>query len=184
MQNSGTKLVILLVGGAILLGSVSWWYRYGAAHRASQFWGATASRLLAESEGLEGLRFDPLTGETVIGSGWASLGEATDLSKVRGQAHLRHALLSDRNYVWDQPIDLASQDWSWCFRFYEGPFEAFVLISDDLGAIGKFEPANNSVTGYSCAPLAASLDSYLGSLKLSQTADSATESPTASSAAE
>lgn len=176
--------MILLVGGALLLGTVSWWYRYGAAHRASQFWGATASRLLAESKGLEGVRIEPIDGKAVATGGWASLGEATDLSKVRGQAHLRHALLSDRNYVWSEPIDVESQQWSWCFRFFEGPFEALVLMSEDLRTIGKFEPTSGEITGYSCAPMAISLDSYLSSLKLSPSTESSEASSTASSAAE
>lgn len=166
MQDSGKKLVMVLVSGALLLGSVSWWYRYEAAHRASQFWGATASRLIAESEGLEGMTFEPMGSEALSSLDWGSLGEASDLSKVRGQAHLRHALLSDRNYVWDQPIDGEAQKWGWCFRFYEGQREVYVVLSEDLRMIGKYEPASSSVAGFSCEPMTASLQQYLNALEL------------------
>ena len=166
MHNSGTKLVLLLVCGALLLGSVSWWYRYEAAHRASQFWGAEASRLIAESEGLEGLTFEPMGGEALSTLGWGSPGESTDLSKVRGQAHLRHALLSDRNYLWSEPIDGEAQKWGWCFRFHEGQRVVYVVLSADLKAIGKYEPTSNSIAGFSCEPMTASLQQYLSALEL------------------
>lgn len=166
MQNSGTKIVLLLVCGALLLGSVSWWYRYAAAHRASQFWGAEASRLIAESEGLEAMVFEPIGSEALATLGWASLGEPSDLSKARGQAHLRHALLSDGNYLWDKAIDPGSQQWRWCFRFHENKRDAYVVISDDLKAIGKFEPTTKSVQGFLCEPMTDSLESYFSALKL------------------
>ena len=140
--------------------------------------------MIAESEGLEGVRIDAIDGENLTAGGWASLGKPTDLSKVRGQAHLRHALLSDRNYVWSEPIDAESQQWGWCFRFHEGPLEAFVLLSEDLRKLGKYETTSKAVSGYSCAPMAASLESYLGSLKLSSGTEPFQASSSASSAAE
>ncbi len=155
MQNSGTKLVIALVSLAFLLGITSWWYRYEAAHRASQFWGAEASRLIAESESLEAITQDSDGNEI-----------RTDLSKARGQAHLRHAFMSDRNFVWDKPVDAKAIEWKWQLRFYEGDGQAKVMLSEDLKVIGKCGPASDSTVGFSCEPMTASLVAYFEAVGL------------------
>lgn len=155
MQNSGTKLVLALVGVALALGVTSWWYRYEAAHRVSQFWGPEASRLIAESEGFEVVR---------QGSGKAEIHK--DLSHARGQAHLRHALMSDRNYVWDEPLEPSGIGWGWTLRFYEGEREALVKLSEDLQAIGKVDSTSDSVKALSCEPMTASLEQYFEALGL------------------
>jgi len=169
MQNSGTKLVLALVSLAFLLGVTSWWYRYEAAHRASQFWGAEASQLIAESESLEALTLHSDSGKGLAGqmsAGQMSAGKATDLSHARGQAHLRHAFLSDRNYVWDEPLDAASIEWRWCLRFSEGDGQALVMLSEDLKSIGKQGPTPDSIVGFSCEPMTASLVPYFEAVGL------------------
>ncbi len=164
MQNSGTKLVIALVTLAFLLGLVSWCFRYEAAHRASQFWGPEASPLIAESDGLEVIAHDTEGNET-----------RTDLSRARGQAHLRHAFLSDHNFVWDEPVDAKAIRWKWHLRFYhedghhgeghEGEQEGRVLLSDDLKAIGK-QQAAGTIVGFSCEPMTGSLVAYFEAVGL------------------
>ena len=174
MQQSGTKLVLVLVGLALLLGLVSWWYRYEEAHRASQFWGPEASRLIAESEGLELTTWDP--GPPVGFSNRPSRVQNAppqDLSQARGQVHLRHAFLSDHNYVWGDPLDTSMIDWRWTLRFYEGEKHVGVLLSKEMKAIGKYdltkEPTARGepvVVAYSCEPMSESLKQYFGALGL------------------
>lgn len=167
MQNSGTKLVISLGALALLLGAVSWWYRYEAAHRASQFWGPEVSRLIAESEGFEAQAWGPASGPDA--------GESTDLSHARGQAHLRHALMSDRNYVWSELPNPEEITWHWGLRFYEGDREATVWLSEDLAVIGRSNSETEAIVAYSCQPMTASLEQYfqeLGLVAKSETAAS------------
>lgn len=164
MQQSGTKLVIAIVGMAFLLGVISWWFRYEAAHRASQFWGPEASELIAESENLEIIDLGP-----DLGQGFAAqltAGVPTDFSRARGQAHLRHALMSDRNYVWDEPLDAAATQWRWGLRFHEGEREVLVLLSEDLEAVGKPDSSLEVFGAFSCEPMTASLKQYFSALGL------------------
>jgi len=163
MQNSGTKLVLALAGLALLLGATSWWYRYEAAHRASQFWGAEASRLIAESENLEAIHLVPHAAEPLLIQ--IQVAKPTDLSRARGQAHLRHAFLSDRNYVWDEPLDSLETQWRWCLRFFdengdEDGQQAHVLLSEDLRTIGKLDFVAKRMSAFSCEPMTASLKQY------------------------
>lgn len=155
MPQSGTKLVIALVGLALMLGAISWWYRYEAAHRASQFWGPAASRLIAESEGLE-----------VIALNSGEIEDRLDISKTRGQAHLRHALMSDRNYVWDEPLEIRDMEWRWTLRFHEGEQQALIKFTEDLKTVGRVDVANNTATTLACEPMAASLKQYFEAIGL------------------
>ncbi len=165
MQQSGTKLVIVIVSMAFLLGVTSWWFRFEAAHRASQFWGPEASRLIAESENLEIIDLGP-----DLGQGFAAqltAGVSTDLSRARGQAHLRHALMSDRNYVWDEPLDAAVTEWRWGLRFHEGERETLVLLAKNLKEVGKPVSSSEVIAAFSCEPMTASLEQYFDALGLS-----------------
>jgi len=155
MQNSGTQLVLALLGMALLLGVTSWWYRYETARQASQFWGPEASRLIAESEGLEAV--EQVSRDQQI---------RTDLSKARGQAHLRHAFMSDRNIVWDKPLEDKVIHWQWQLRFHEAGREAWVLLSDDLKAIGKRAAPAGAVLSFSCEPMTTSLAAYFQAVGL------------------
>ena len=173
MQNSGTKLVLALVGMALVLGVTSWWYRYEAAHRASQFWGPEASRLIAESEGFEVQEWGPVEHNNgqILEAG--VIGEKTDLSKARGQAHLRHAFLSDRNFLWSKPLDTAATNWKWHLRFHEGGRETWVMLSEDLESIGKSESGQVAEAAYSCEPMTKSLQQYFEALGLIEKPQSA-----------
>ncbi|MEM8947116.1 MAG: hypothetical protein AAGD11_18225 [Planctomycetota bacterium] len=164
MNQSGTKLVLVLIFAAVVLGGVSWWYRYEAAHRASQFWGSEASRLIAESEGFDAIVFQPCTEEELAGLGLDSIGRTIALHDARGQAHLRHAFLSDRNYLWDDPHDPESTRWRLCLRFSEGGSATHILLSDGFDSIAKYDPESRTVTGFSCVPMTLSLTQYFGPL--------------------
>jgi hypothetical protein len=171
MQNSGTKLVFGLLAVALALGIISWWYRYEAAHRASQFWGPEAARLIGESTGFEVFRTQPTPAQPVAVPSQRAAGmdrgtQAVDLSKARGQAHLRHALLSDRNYRWDQPVDAEAVDWQWTLRFYEGERQAIVKLTRDLRAVGKTNLAEETITAYGCEPMTSSIKQYFDALGL------------------
>lgn len=174
MQNSGTKLVLLLVTVAMLLGGVSWWYRYEAAHRASQFWGPEASRLIAESEAFDAIVFEACTQDGLAELGSPTFGRTIELHDVRGQAHLRHAILSDRNYLWKDPHDPATK-WRLCLRFGEVENQVYVLLSDEFKSIAKFDPSTKQVTGFSCVPMTVSLSQYFGGLN-DQAEDASTPS--------
>ncbi len=163
MQQSGTRLVVGLAIMALLAGGTSWWYRYEAAHRATQFWGAEASRLIAESEGFEVWYPWPDPSAHVFSALSATKKE---LSRARGQAHLRHALMSDRNYVWGASVDPATVEWGWQLHFYEEELHAWVLLSEDLKVVGKRDRSTGEVAAFSCEPMAASVRQYFEAVGL------------------
>ncbi len=175
MGRSGTKLVFILAGLALSAGVISWWYRYEAAHEATRYWGVEASRLISQPSEVEIYELILLGAESAAeeGTGVLDLGrkyraaEPRGLTNARGMVHLRHSLMSDRNYVWDDPVDPTEIDWRWCLRFYESQHEVRVVLAADFSAIGRVVAAAPSpVEAYSCRPLSESLRVYFAALSL------------------
>ena len=161
MARSGTKLVVVLTCLAIVAGITSWWYRYDAAHRATQFWGAAASTLIAHSDRVQVVELDAEAREVPCATDLsADVENSNDLSSARGISHLRHALLSDGNYLWDQSIDGTMIRWRWRVRFASADQFADLLFADDLSAIGRCESGEGRIAAVSCSPMTDSLRRY------------------------
>lgn len=171
---SGTKLVVLLMCLAVALGVYSWWNRYESAHRATQFWGPDNARLIVEDGEVEAmlLQFDPNGSEPAsletlpILPGYSVL-SSVDLSDARGMVHLRFALTSDSNYLWD--VQLANLvGWKWALRFAQEGREMTVLFTDDFETLGKLMSDSGNVELIACQPMAETLQEYFLSLGLTR----------------
>jgi len=172
MSQSGTKLVVALGGLALVLGVISWWYRFEAAHRATQYWGPQAAELIVEPGQVEAIALQPaikdqpkeddflpeLNGEYTIAS-------RHDLTDARGTVHLRHALTSDRNYIWDNSA-LARSPWRWALRFHDGGRQLVVLFTADLATLGHLPPNSETIEAISCVPMSETLQQYFAALGL------------------
>jgi hypothetical protein len=152
------------------LGAGSWWYRYQSAHRATQFWGPASAELIVEPGQVEALTLQHAA-QPQSGQGLPQLGNEyavtarQDLTKARGTVHLRHALASDSNYVWDQPAATPAK-WRWALRFHDADRELLVLFTSDLATLGKATADSPSVEAISCEPMAETLRQYFAALGL------------------
>jgi hypothetical protein len=89
VQNSGKLLILGIVALATLLAGAGWWFRYTATHRAAQFWGPKAVRLIRDAPQVQ---FMDLQSDVP--------GMQRDVSSAHGLTHLRNALLEDRSFDW------------------------------------------------------------------------------------
>jgi hypothetical protein len=175
MGQSGTKLVILLVGLALIAGATSWWYRYESAHQATTYWGNEAARLIAQPAEVEAFDLSLLGAESALPKGAEVLdlgrkyqaGEPRTLTNARGMVHLRNALMSDRSYEWGTAVDPVEVDWRWCLRFFESSGEVRIVLSADLATLGRVVAGGvPPVKALSCRPLTESLQFYFVDLGL------------------
>jgi hypothetical protein len=172
MNQSGTKLVVALASLALALGVTSWWYRYESAHRATQFWGSAVAELIVESGPVEAFTLQPAgEGEPPaedllpqLGGEYAVVARL-DLTKARGTVHLRHALTSDSNYVWNQAAATPAT-WRWALRFHDAERQVLVLFTADLATLGKSATGSPSVEAISCEPMAETLRQYFAAIGL------------------
>lgn len=168
---SGSKLVLGMVALALVLGLGSWWYRYEAAHRATQFWGTRAAGAIARPDQVIGMELaDPLPpgGEispekasTImrIGSEVYPVASKKDLVSARGIKHMDSLLLADHNFRWDRPV--VNQRWKWAMLFVNNAGTARVLFSDDLQSVGMLDLEGLQVKAVDCTPLKSALEEYL-----------------------
>jgi hypothetical protein len=171
MNPSGSKLVVALVSLAVALGVFSWWHRYESAHRTTQFWGPEAAELILEPGPVEALTLQPAaegelppTDLPLLLDGEYTVAASLDLTKARGTVHLRHALTSDSNYVWDQATT-TPDTWRWALRFHDADRQLLVLFTADLETLGKSADGTKLET-ISCQPMAETLQSYFEAIGL------------------
>lgn len=152
---SGTKLVLLIVGVALTAGGLSWWYRYEAAHRATRFWGPEAAALIAQPSEVRGFAIQNETPRQL------GIGQSPVLTKTPGMVHLRNALLSDRNYHWDdEPV---AGNWRWCLQFADEGCTATVLFAADFTRLGLQREPGGTIRTANCQPMAITLRDYFRS---------------------
>lgn len=166
--------MVAILGLAVALGAVSWWYRFESAHRATEFWGPVAAELIAEPSQVLGLKLEPISrrqmkvveGDVLtLGAGsYYEIKVSKDLTDAPGMVHLRHALLTDSNYLWMQrPED--PDAWRWMLKFSRDSRYILILFSEDLATLGKSTDAS-SVRAISCQPMAETLREYFAALGL------------------
>lgn len=171
MANSGKYLVLGLVVLAVIAGVASWWYHYAGLHQANRFWGSPAAGLIAqpsqvtaydvvkqtESQNASARSLD-------LRSPWTAV-NPRDVTEARGMVHLRHALMNNRSYEWDeQPA--ADPDWRWCLEFFNDDAQTLVLFNEEFTVIGNSSPTDDSLRMLSCRPMTAALREYFSSLGL------------------
>jgi hypothetical protein len=118
MRNSGKLLILAMFLVAFVAAGASWWFRYSATHRAAQFWGPEAARLIRDAPRVELLTLRPAseqdfrvdgqlptapsgpTDEVRFGSVAWPVDARRDISAAPGLTHLRNALLEDRSFTW------------------------------------------------------------------------------------
>lgn len=174
MNQSGTKLVVALGMLALAFGVGSWWYRFESAHRTTQFWGPEGAELIVEPGQVIAFRLQPLIGEESEEekllpqlSGEYAVDSRFDLTKAPGLVHLRHALTSDSNYIWEESAP-APSTWRWALQFGDADQPLLVLLTDDLATIGKLAGGSSSLAVISCRPMAETLQQYFQELGLSK----------------
>jgi hypothetical protein len=180
MGQSGSKLVIAIGGLALALGAVSWWYRFETAHRATQFWGPEAAGLIEERSEVLGLKIELFPeGDKVTADAEIELEHRNkaimlqkDLTDARGMVHLRHALLTDSNYLWIKRPD-APPRWRWALKFQQHDRYMFVLLSEDFATLGK-SVDSLPIKIISCQPMAAMLKEYFAGLGLREASNERT----------
>ena len=178
MRNSGKLLILAMFLVAFLAAGASWWFRYSATHRAAQFWGPEAARLIRDAPRVElltrrltsrqVLRVDgqlPIVppepaNEIRFGNVTWPIDAHHDISAAPGLTHLRNALLEDRSFSWGSTY-LSDHDelWTTAIIFREnGENESLAIIFlADFQRAQIFGPGSDRPRMIGTQPIAAGL---------------------------
>lgn len=126
---SGKWVILGILALAFVAASGSWWFRYNATHRAVEFWGPQAARLIRDAPRVDffSLRNEEAGSPSIT----ASIPLKSDrtlygydqriISKAHGLAHLRNALLEDRSFNWPAEVPSSDPPWRWALIFWRAP---------------------------------------------------------------
>lgn len=160
MQVSGKLVIGGIVALALLAAGTSWWFRYAATHRAAEFLGPVAARLIRDAPMVEFFVLEPAAKQDAMSFAERMMHAAAgrDISKLPGITHLRNALLEDRSYVWPAGPVAGSADWRWGLKFSRAAKgEAAVLLFTS-----DWTKMTDAVSAVSCEPIAGGLATMLG----------------------
>lgn len=129
MEKSGKWLILAILVIALASGGFSWWFRWSATHRAADFWGPEAAKIIRDAKNVTAAR---LTGDhpMTIGPKENAIVAQVDASKAKGLLHFKQALLEDRSYNW-QFARPASENFEATYRVLFG-HPSHSSLPDDL----------------------------------------------------
>ena len=127
-------MIVAVVATGLVAAAASWWFRYSATHRAAQFWGPAAARLIRDAPNVRLIQFDPSPGgqvelggvsvfdlpDGVPGARSWQIAVDRDISATPGLTHLRHALLEDQNFTWPASDEPPAVEWTTQLQFHAG----------------------------------------------------------------
>jgi hypothetical protein len=135
---SGKYVILAVLAVAITGAAASWFFRYNATHRAAEFWGSQPARLIRDAPRVALIRWFV-----------ASPPKTRDISKAPGMTHLRNALLEDRSFNWDEPVDAAPKAGGWKLTFSDpSRGEQFTIrfTTDCRGAVDDLNPMRRLIS--------------------------------------
>lgn len=166
-MQSGTKLVLGIFGLALAAGVLSWWYRYETAHQSTTFWGPHFADLIARPSEVTAFGLEQLPTTEPNDESFRILDKSydptnrKDITKTAGMVHLRNAILSDSNYLWDSEV--TTSDWRWCLVFVGEGRRATILFNEDFTVLGRMNQRADQVRTVDCRPMAETLREYVKS---------------------
>lgn len=147
--NSGKLFIVGVFVVALATAGASWWFRYSATHRALQFWGPTAARLIRDAPRVTLRSEDANT-------------LPRDISTAHGLTHLRTALLEDRSYDWSA-AGPPNTNWSNSLVFEEtegAEPRVVILLSPDFNWAANGSAADPAGHAISTSPIAKGLETF------------------------
>lgn len=128
---SGKWVILAILAVALAAAGGSWWFRYTATHRAVEFWGPQAARLIRDAPRVDffSIRNEeagslPATARIPLKSGRTLYGyDQRIISKAHGLAHLRNALLEDRSFEWPAELPSSTPPLRWALIFSRAQHE-------------------------------------------------------------
>ncbi len=170
MTLSGTKIVLAMGLLAVAASVGNWCYRTAATGRSVEFWGPSGAQLLSGPQTIHALKLLPAEVAEQQGlparmpwPGGLVVVASRDVTQVRGLAHLRHALVQDRNYGWSDATPPAETHWRVALVFAGGGEQVTAVFSDDWLHIGRFDEATQSIDSVACPDMADEFKRYFSS---------------------
>jgi hypothetical protein len=161
-MQSGSKVVLGIFGLAFVAAVLSWWYRFETAHESTTFWGPQFAVLIVEPSEVTAFTLkktdDETEGAYPILSDKYLRTDTKKLTDARGMIHLRHSIVNDGNYLWDNSV--TADEWRYGLQFEDDDRSATVLFNDGFTVLGRLNRRGDNLRTVDCTPMAETLRKY------------------------
>lgn len=161
-RTDGKYALLAVLALGVIGAAGGWWYRRSLQRRPLELWGGEAAGLIIHARDAEVCRLKPVSDDDaanairVEGKAYQT-GDCIDASLLRGFVHLRHSLLNDHSFDWDDDNDPGS-DWLYAIRFGDDGKTATLLVSADYRDVLLAETGAKA----SVKPIAAGIEQVIG----------------------
>jgi hypothetical protein len=135
----GKTIILLAALTGLVLGGLSVAYHHWLARRAIAWWGSAGMELIAYAPRVDALRISPLPAEPNTETETVTFGSQKyralrrqDVTQWPGIDHVRHGLLQDVNFNWDNTSPRFNDiKWEYALEFIDGSRRLTVVFSHD-----------------------------------------------------
>lgn len=136
----GYVVILTVLGLSVAASLFSWFYYRRLQERPIALWGSQAAALMLRAPVAHAYRLAPagedasVSGQrlTICGEEYV-VREESDISAARGFSHVRHGLIHDRSFAWDEPPANATPHWDYAIAFADGDSQAAVAFDSGSG---------------------------------------------------
>jgi hypothetical protein len=181
-RTSGKLVIVAILLVCFWVAAAGWYFRYEATHRPVKFWGPEAAILIRDAPRVTVHR-GPFSGSSPATIQTSFDASKIDVSHAHGLAHLRNALLEDRNFDWttaDKPLpfwpsDVDMMRWWLTFDDPSTGKSVTIWLSDDFHWASRSDDEHHG-HAISTAPMAAGLREMFEEFSSKSAPDAANQS--------
>ena len=153
VEAQGKHVIIFIFTTALAAAVFAWTFQFMRGRRVLELWGADNARLIRiESEQIQILSLTPAGGANETDAPRSlkiddqpySVVDEIEITKARGIANARQALIEDATFQWDKPRGDCQPAWEFALEFRSGQRAATVLLDTNCQRAKLLETGNEA----------------------------------------
>ena len=185
---SGRNVALLMLALGVAAALFAGWFYFTLQRRPLAFWGPDVARQLLRARRVVAMQLVPRAAgpretaddETVIYAGqrYEVVGRR-DVSEAPGFTHVRHSLLNDAAFSWDEPVDGNDAAYRYALRFEGEDGRATLLLDAQCRQVAVVETGRRAVIEPVSKPICDFLQEQFARASASSDGDVQNETSTA-----
>lgn len=143
-MSRGSLAIVVIFGVAVCAAAFAVWYQFDQQRRSLEFWGNDTATIIRHTRHVEVLRFSKIDDKTkdsiLIDGARFAIVSSRQIDAMAGLVHVRHALISDASYEWENASRDSDPKWEFGFRFTRDNFSVVIAVDsscDKICFVGK-----------------------------------------------
>jgi len=175
----GKYAVAAMIAIGLVLSGVTAWFYYTLQRRPLELWGRSTALLIMKAPRVEAFELSPhRPGNSPAKAGSPAKAVETveamkaagrtywvvrrrDVSQAPGFSHIRHGLLNDAAFAWNEPRPDDATDWRYALRFRDAQRSATLLFDAEVRHVANAQSGASASIDPVAAPIRAFFEEQL-----------------------